>query len=137
MVIKTEIAAYPVGAAARNRWVLARRASKNPLDPWRPYAMLREEEAGADGGLISTLTMFLTNTECPYRCLMCDLWKNTLDAPTPPGAIPIWEEEAGADGGLISTLTMFLTNTECPYRCLMCDLWKNTLDAPTPPGAIP
>ncbi|HZT42006.1 MAG TPA: hypothetical protein VFA07_07440 [Chthonomonadaceae bacterium] len=88
MVIKTEIAAYPVGAAARNRWVLARRASKNPLDPWRPYAMLREEEAGADGGLISTLTMFLTNTECPYRCLMCDLWKNTLDAPTPPGAIP-------------------------------------------------
>src|SRR5690606_2433630 len=25
--------------------------------------------------------------ECPFQCLMCDLWKNTLDAPTPQGAI--------------------------------------------------
>ena len=83
-----ETAAYPDSAAARSRWVLARRGPKNPLDPWRPYAMLWEEESGAEGDLVSTLTVFLTNTECPYRCLMCDLWKNTLDAPTPPGAIP-------------------------------------------------
>jgi radical SAM enzyme (TIGR01210 family) len=33
-------------------------------------------------------TLFLTNRECPYRCLMCDLWKNTLDERVPAGAIP-------------------------------------------------
>jgi radical SAM enzyme (TIGR01210 family) len=30
----------------------------------------------------------LTNKECPWRCLMCDLWKNTLTETVPPGAIP-------------------------------------------------
>src|SRR5439155_326472 len=30
----------------------------------------------------------LTNRECPWRCLMCDLWKNTLADTAPPGAIP-------------------------------------------------
>ena len=33
-------------------------------------------------------TILLTNHECPWRCLMCDLWRNTLAGPTPAGAIP-------------------------------------------------
>jgi radical SAM enzyme (TIGR01210 family) len=33
-------------------------------------------------------TIFLTNRECPYRCLMCDLWRNTLSETVPLGAIP-------------------------------------------------
>lgn len=60
---------------------------KNHLDPFAPYAFLWEEEFGA-GELISTATLFLTNKECPYRCLMCDLWQNTLDHRVPLGAIP-------------------------------------------------
>jgi radical SAM enzyme (TIGR01210 family) len=32
--------------------------------------------------------VFLTNRECPFRCVMCDLWINTLDRPVPRGAIP-------------------------------------------------
>ncbi len=32
-------------------------------------------------------TIFLTNRECPWKCLMCDLWKNTLEDSVPPGAI--------------------------------------------------
>ena len=32
-------------------------------------------------------TIFLTNRECPWRCLMCDLWKNTTDEKVPRGAI--------------------------------------------------
>jgi len=31
--------------------------------------------------------VFLTNRECPWRCLMCDLWRNTLAEATPPGVI--------------------------------------------------
>jgi hypothetical protein len=40
------------------------------------------------------LTILLTNRECPFRCLMCDLWKNTTDDPVPPGAIPAQIDQA-------------------------------------------
>jgi archaeosine synthase beta-subunit len=33
-------------------------------------------------------TIFLTNRECPFKCVMCDLWKHTLDESVPVGAIP-------------------------------------------------
>jgi radical SAM enzyme (TIGR01210 family) len=58
------------------------------MDPDRPYAFCVEPERGADGRVDDVATIFLTNRECPFRCLMCDLWKNTLDGPTPRGAIP-------------------------------------------------
>ena len=32
--------------------------------------------------------MFLAGAECPYTCSFCDLWRWTLDGPTPPGALP-------------------------------------------------
>jgi len=34
------------------------------------------------------VTILLTNRECPWTCVFCDLWKHTLDGPTPPGATP-------------------------------------------------
>lgn len=79
---------YPADPAARTRWIQSRRAPKNRLDPGRPYAFLREEEVDAHAETVSTATVFLTNRECPFRCLMCDLWQNTLDERSPPGAIP-------------------------------------------------
>ena len=78
---------YPVQPGERTRWILAHRGPKNALDPTRPYAFLWEEEVGPLGEAIPTATVFLTNRECPYRCLMCDLWQNTLDARVPSGAI--------------------------------------------------
>jgi hypothetical protein len=82
-------ATYPASGAERDRWVLDRRGPRNRLDPMQPYAWLWEEEPGPDGAPVSTATLFLTNRECPYRCLMCDLWKNTLDERVPVGAIPL------------------------------------------------
>ena len=79
---------YPDGEKARARWIMEQRGVKNPVDPRFPYAFLHEEEHGSDGDLWPTSVLFLTNRECPYRCVMCDLWRNTLDTPTPPGAIP-------------------------------------------------
>lgn len=79
---------YPDLPAARTRWIEAQRGPRNALDPQIPYAFLWEEEIGADGIPIPTATLFLTNRECPYRCLMCDLWKNTLDTRVSSGAIP-------------------------------------------------
>jgi radical SAM enzyme (TIGR01210 family) len=58
------------------------------VDPQRPYAFLVEEERSAMGEVVPVATLFLTNRECPFRCLMCDLWQNTIDAMVPLGAIP-------------------------------------------------
>ncbi|MCA9018186.1 MAG: radical SAM protein [Planctomycetaceae bacterium] len=64
------------------------RSSKNPVSPEIPYAFLNETEASAAGIPTEVSTIFLTNRECPFHCLMCDLWKNTLDETLMPGMIP-------------------------------------------------
>ncbi len=48
-----------------------------------------EKERTASGEVVEITTIFLTNRECPWRCLMCDLWRNTLkETVVPVGAIP-------------------------------------------------
>jgi archaeosine synthase beta-subunit len=79
---------YPERSRERDRWILARRPGRRELDPRRPYAVLIEDERADTGEVVSVATVFLTNRECPWRCLMCDLWQNTLAQTVPPGAIP-------------------------------------------------
>jgi radical SAM enzyme (TIGR01210 family) len=69
-------------------WILSQRPPKNRVNPRQPYAYLTEEERSSEGTIDKIATLFLTNKECPFRCLMCDLWKNTTDEGLPPGAIP-------------------------------------------------
>lgn len=78
---------YPDGARERDRWILARRGPRNVVDADRPYAFFVEEEYDARGQVVPVATIFLTNRECPWRCVMCDLWRNTLPDETPAGAI--------------------------------------------------
>jgi radical SAM enzyme (TIGR01210 family) len=78
---------YPSSPSARDRWILQARPARNVLDPRRPYAFLLEEEMATDGKTVDVATVFLTNRECPWRCLMCDLWRNTLEDTVPDGAI--------------------------------------------------
>lgn len=79
---------YPETAAERDRWILSQRPERRILNPRQPYAFLVEDERAASGELVSIATIFLTNRECPWRCLMCDLWRNTLTESVPSGAIP-------------------------------------------------
>ena len=67
--------------------ILAARPAKESVDPRRPYACLLEEEYSAHGKIEQVATIFLTNRECPFRCLMCDLWQNTTDKTVPVDAI--------------------------------------------------
>ena len=46
------------------------------------------------GEAVEVATIFLTNRECPWKCLMCDLWKNTTEISVPVGAIPRQIESA-------------------------------------------
>ncbi len=54
----------------------------------RPVDAFTERERAASGDIVRILTVLLTNRECPWRCVMCDLWKNTLENSVPVGAIP-------------------------------------------------
>ena len=78
---------YPESASARTEFVLSKRGRKNALDPRRAYGAFVEEEPDGDGGTVRVATVLLTNRECPWHCVFCDLWRNTLDAIVPSGAI--------------------------------------------------
>lgn len=80
--------AYPETSSARSEWILGKRAPSNHLDPNKPFASIVEEERSESGEIVQVATVFLTNRECPWRCLYCDLWKNTLTESVPVGAIP-------------------------------------------------
>jgi radical SAM enzyme (TIGR01210 family) len=71
----------------QDQFVLEHRRAKNRVDPYRPYATVWEEEPDGSGALVPTSVVFLTNRECPFRCVMCDLWTNTLDEVVPRGAV--------------------------------------------------
>ena len=79
-----------------DEFVVQHRFPKPLLDPRRAYAAIWEEELD-DHGLTPTAVVFLTNKECPFRCVMCDLWVNTLDATVPRGAIATQIRSAIAD----------------------------------------
>lgn len=68
--------------------VLASRPPRHEVDPFRPNGVFLEWERSRFGRPEPTLTALLTNRECPFRCVYCDLWKNTLEFRVPPGAIP-------------------------------------------------
>ncbi len=63
------------------------RPKRNLVNPDIPFHFLHEEEPDLEGNVQSINTIFLTSKECAFKCLMCDLWKNTLEAPTPKAAI--------------------------------------------------
>jgi radical SAM enzyme (TIGR01210 family) len=79
---------YPVAATARDRFVVERRGAREAHDPWRHQGVIVEDERADDGSIARVATVFLTGRECPWRCVMCDLWRYTIEEDTPVGAIP-------------------------------------------------
>jgi len=71
-----------------NQWIGSHRGKKNAVDPNRPYHYFVEKECVTRGTIDDVSIILLTNSECPFRCLMCDLWRNTTDKPVQTGAIP-------------------------------------------------
>lgn len=89
----TTAAALPPLAAADVRGA---REAKAAVDPWKPLAAWNEEEVAAAGVAVATTVTLLAGAECPFTCTMCDLWRHTLDGPTPVGAIAAQVAAVGA-----------------------------------------
>jgi len=64
------------------------RPPKPFVDPWRAHGSLIEDERRPNGTVERALTVFLAGAECPFTCSFCDLWRWTIDGPTPRGALP-------------------------------------------------
>jgi len=70
-----------------DRRIRSLRPPKAHVDPERAHGSLLEEERRPDGKIERALTVFLAGAECPFTCSFCDLWRWTIDGPTPPGAL--------------------------------------------------
>jgi archaeosine synthase beta-subunit len=88
------IDSYPAERRARTQWILEQRPARHSVDPFQAHAFEVETERTERGDLARVATLFLTNRECPFRCLMCDLWRNTLETEVPEGAIVLQIDRA-------------------------------------------
>lgn len=77
-----------MSVSAADRRIRSLRAPKPIVDPWKAHGSLLEQERRPSGTIERTLTVFLAGAECPFTCSFCDLWRWTIDGPTPPGALP-------------------------------------------------
>ena len=76
-----------VSASAADQRIRSLRPPKAQVDPYTAHGSLLEEERRPDGRIERALTVFLSGAECPFTCSFCDLWRFTIDGPTPPGAL--------------------------------------------------
>lgn len=77
-----------MSASAEDRRIRRLRPPKPPVDPSVAHGTMLEVERRPGGVTERTVTVFLAGAECPFTCTFCDLWRWTLDGPTPPGALP-------------------------------------------------
>jgi radical SAM enzyme (TIGR01210 family) len=76
-----------VTASAADRRIRSLRPPKPHVDPYVAHGTMLDEERRPDGRIEQALTVFLAGAECPFTCSFCDLWRYTIDGPTPPGAL--------------------------------------------------
>jgi radical SAM enzyme (TIGR01210 family) len=75
-------------AAATDRRIRSLRPPKPVVDPWKAHGCIVEAERRPGGLIEQAATIFLAGAECSFTCSFCDLWRYTIDGPTPRGALP-------------------------------------------------
>jgi len=76
-----------VSVQGADRRIRSLRPPKLATDPYSAHGSVIDDERRPDGRVERALTVFLTGAECPFTCSFCDLWRYTIDGPTPPGAL--------------------------------------------------
>ena len=96
-------------STAADRRIRSLRGPKPLVDPWKAHGSIVERERRPSGNVERALTVFLAGAECPFTCSFCDLWRYTVDGPTPGGALPTQIEEtlASVDVRTISRIKLY------------------------------
>lgn len=74
-------------SSATDQRIRSLRPPKARVDPYAAQGWLIEKERRPHGETERALTVFLTGSECPFTCSFCDLWRFTINDPTPRGAL--------------------------------------------------
>jgi radical SAM enzyme (TIGR01210 family) len=99
-----------VSASAVDRRIRGLRPAKPKVDPFTAHGWLVEQERRPNEQNVEwALTAFLAGAECPFTCSFCDLWRWTIDGPTPAGALVRQLEQvlAAVDGPLPDRLKLY------------------------------
>lgn len=98
-----------MSAAAIDQRIRSLRPPKVRVDPYKAHGSLLEDERRPDGTIERALTAFLAGAECPFTCSFCDLWRWTIDGPTPPGALTRQLESVlqAVDGAIPNRLKIY------------------------------
>ncbi len=83
----SRLARVPMLPKVDTKTILQMRGQRSMVDPSTAPATVTEIERDAYGVPKQATTVFLIGKECPFRCLMCDLWKNTVAEPPPAGSL--------------------------------------------------
>ena len=111
-----------------DRSIVAARPPRNAVDANRPYAFLVEPERTHDGRIEDVATIFLTNRECPFKCLMCDLWRNTTEETVPVGAIPQQMDVALQQLPPAEHLKLYNSGNFFDAKAILRDDWPEIVD---------
>jgi archaeosine synthase beta-subunit len=112
-----------VSTSAADLRIRTLRGSKPSVDPWRAHGWLVEDERRPNGAAERALTIFLTGAECPFTCSFCDLWRYTIDGPTPRGALPrqIEDTVASADIAAVQRIKLYNASNFFDRRAVPVD----------------
>lgn len=90
-----------------DRWVQSLRPAKRAPEPHTAVASFVEREMLPSGACGRALTVIFSNRECPYRCVFCGLWQETLDTSSSPGDVAVQLERAIAAHGPCEAIKLY------------------------------
>ena len=125
--------------ATADRRIRGLRPPKPRVDPFTAHGWLVEEERRPnESGVERALTVFLAGAECPFTCSFCDLWRWTIDGPTPPGALVMQLERvlAAVDAPLPHRLKLYNASNFFDRRAVPVEDWPRIAELARPFSAV-
>ncbi len=118
------------------------RPRKPAVDAWRAHGTAIDVERRPNGAIERALTVFLAGAECPFTCAFCDLWRYTIDGPTPRGALPhqladvLASHNASDDAAGIQRLKLYNASNFFDSRAVPVDDWADIAGLAEPFAAV-
>lgn len=118
------------------------RPRKPAVDAWRAHGTAIDVERRPNGAIERALTVFLAGAECPFTCAFCDLWRYTIDGPTPRGALPhqladvLASHNASDDTAGIQRLKLYNASNFFDSRAVPVDDWADIAGLAKPFAAV-